>query len=410
MGEIFSQESELKYSIDGFVEIDHLSFFKEKQDFINNRNQSTLLLNLKSNFNDNCSFLSSVEFRNDLSDARRNRVYLKEIYIDLFSRKMDLRIGKQVVSWGKADGFNPTNNLISTDYSDILDTENEEIGIFAVNTKFYLSDWQVQGIFSPIFQASILPSANSRWQQDYPSFINYENVIVPARFFWKDAEMPENKFKNSQFAVKVSKNFNRMDFSLSYYNGLNDIPVISNEIEHIADDTANIAISQNYYKHQVLGVDFSWVLGKYVIKGEGAAFIPSGTSENKPYFQYVLGFDRTFNDVIYDRNLFWIVQWIHELTSKNITYNSKDFNHLFQKNIMSRVEMELNGNMTFAVQFVYALKYEDFYIKPEFRYNISDGLNLNLSTDILGGNKSKEGFFSSYSDNDRVQVKLKYNF
>jgi hypothetical protein len=328
-----------------------------------------------------------------LSDARRNRVYLKETYIDIFSRKIDLRIGKQVILWGKADGFNPTGNLTPVDYSDILDTDNEEIGIFAVNTKFYLGDWQIQGIFSPIFQASILPSVNSRWQQDYPFFINYENTIIPARFFWKDAEMPANKFKNSQFAFRLSKNFSCMDFSLSYYNGLNDIPIISSKIEHIINDTVNIAISQCYYKHQVVGVDFSWVLGKYVIKGEGAAFFPSGVNENKPYFQYVLGFDRTFNDAIYDKNLFVIVQWIHELTAKNVTYNSKDFNHLFQKNIMSRIEIELNSNMAFALQMIYALKYEDFYIKPEFKYNISDGLNLNFSTDILGGNKNKNGFF-----------------
>jgi hypothetical protein len=409
-GKIFSQESELKYSIDGFVEIDHFSFFKEKQDFVNNRNQSTILLNLKSNLNDNYSFFSSVEFRNDLSDSRRNRVYMKEVYIDLFTQKIDLRAGKQVVSWGKADGFNPTNNLIPIDYSDILDTDNEEIGIFAVNAKFYLNDWQIQGIFSPIFQASVLPSADSRWQQDYPPVINYEDMIMPARFFWKNAEMPANTFKNSQFAFRLSRNLSRMDFSLSYYSGFNDIPVISNAIESLTNDTVNIAISQNYYKHQAVGADFSWVLGKYVLKGEGAAFIPSGAGGNKPYFQYVLGFDRTFNDVIRDNNLFVTVQWIHELTSSNIRYSSKDFNHLFQKNIMSRLEMELNSNMTFALQMVYALKYEDFYIKPEFRYSISDGLNLNLSTDILGGNKSKDGFFSSYSDSNRVQIKLKYNF
>ncbi|MDR3340606.1 MAG: hypothetical protein LBT25_11065 [Candidatus Symbiothrix sp.] len=410
MGKSFSQENDFKYSINGFVEIDHFSFFKEKRDFINHRNQSLLQLNIKSDFNDNFSFFSSVEFRNDLSDSRRDRIYLKEAFIDMFFPKIDLRIGKQVILWGKADGFNPTNNLIPTDYSDILDTDGEEIGILSANAKFYVNDWQIQGIFSPAFQASVFPSFNSRWQQNYPSLLSYNGLNLPTHFLWNNTEMHGNVFSDSQFAFKVSRNLKNLDFSFSYYNGLNDIPLIYNKIESVINDTINISITQNYYKHQVIGIDFSYILEKYVIKGEGAFFIPNSPKEAKTYFQYALGFDRAFNNIIYDKSLFVIVQWIQELKVKNLEYSSKDLNHLFQKNIMSRIEMELNRNMKLSLQLVYALKYEDFYIKPEFKYNISDGLNLNLSTDILGGNKSKEGFFSSYSDNTRVQIKLKYNF
>jgi hypothetical protein len=300
--------------------------------------------------------------------------------------------------------------LNPTDYSDILDTEDETIGILSVNAKFYLGDWQIQGVFSPTFQASILPSYSSRWQQEYPSFITYNGVDLPAQFRWQEVDIPGNKFRDSQFAFKISKNANNVDFSFSYYNGLNDIPDIYSAIEPVVNDTISIAISQNYYKHQVIGVDFSCTSGKYVFKGEGAFFMPDKIHGNNPYFQYILGFDRTFSNVVGDKNLFVILQWIHELKDKDVEYGGTDFNHLFQKNIMSRVEMELNRDMKLSLQLVYALKYEDFYIKPEFRYNISDGLNLNLSMDILGGNRSKNGLFASYFDNDRIQIKLKYNF
>jgi hypothetical protein len=409
-GQMFSQESDLKYSITGFIELDNFSFFKEKDNLINHRNQSIASLNFQSKLDDNYAFASTVEFRNDLSDSKRNRVYLKETYIDIFSRKIDFRIGKQVILWGKADGFNPTGNLTPVDYSDILDTEDEDIGILSANVKLYLGDWQMQGVFSPAFQASIFPNSNSRWQQEYPSSTVHEGINVPAQFRWNEVDVPGNKFHDSQFAFKISKNLSNVDFSLSYYNGLNDIPDIYNEFESITNDTVNIAISQNYYRHQVFGVDFSCLLGKYVFKGEGALFMPDKTNENKPYFQYVLGFDRTFSNVIGDKDIFVIIQWIHELESKNVEYSGKDFNHLFQENIMSRIEMELSRDIKFSLQAVYALKYEDFYIRPEFKYNISDGLNLSLSADILDGNKSKNGLFASYSDNDRIQIKLKYNF
>jgi hypothetical protein len=411
LGKTFSREGDFKYSAGGFVELDHFSFLKEKSGLINHRNQSTALLNIESQFNNSYAFFSSVEFRNDLSDSRRNRAYLKEAYIDIFSQKIDLRTGKQVIPWGKADGFNPTDNLNPTDYSDILDTEDETLGILAANIKLYLGDWQIQGVFSPAFQASILPGSGSRWQQDYPSFVIYNGVDLPARFHWREDDIPGNKFRDSQFAFKISKTAGNVDFSFSYYSGLNDIPDIGNGIESVMNDTVNIAISQNYYRRQVTGADFSCISGKYVFKGEGALFIPDGiNTDDSPYFQYVLGFDRIFGNIAGNKSLFVTVQWIHELKNKNAEYDGKDFNHLFQKNLMSRIEMELNRDMKLSLQLIYAFKYEDFYIKPEFKYNISDGLNLNLSMDIAGGNKNKNGFFASYADNDRIQIKLKYNF
>src|SRR5690606_15639622 len=34
---------------------------------------------------------------------------LREVYADLYLANSDWRIGRQVISWGTADGFNPTN-------------------------------------------------------------------------------------------------------------------------------------------------------------------------------------------------------------------------------------------------------------------------------------------------------------
>ncbi len=43
-------------------------------------------------------------------------------YLDVYRilPHLDLRIGRQIVSWGSADKFNPTNNLNTLDFSDPL--------------------------------------------------------------------------------------------------------------------------------------------------------------------------------------------------------------------------------------------------------------------------------------------------
>lgn len=407
---VFAQENNLKYSLGGFIELDHYSFFKEKENFVNSRNQSTVQIELESNLSDSYSFFSAIEFRNDLSDSKRNRVYLKEVYIDLFTKKVDLRIGKQVILWGKADGFNPTSNLCPIDYSDLLDTEDEEIGIFSLNTKLYLGDWEVQGVISPTFQSSIFPSEKSRWQEETSNCIYYNGENKIADYYWQEINLSTNKIKDIQYAFRISRNFNNFDLSVSYYNGWNDIPYITNEITQVKEDTVVVCINQNFYKHTVLGTDFSLALGKYIFKGEGALFFPRKNLVDNPYFQYVIGLERTFNNVIGDKNLYVIAQWIQEIKSKKISYSGSDFNHLFQRNLMARLEVEFNRDMKFSLQGIYSLKYKDFYLRPEYTYNISDGLNLKILADLIGGIKSRGGFFSNYNDNNRIQVKLKYNF
>jgi len=105
-------------SMNGYVQLDHMSFFKEKTGKANGRNQGIVQMDFFSKPGDNHSFFSTVELRDDLSDKSRNRVYVEEAYIDLVFEKWDLRAGKQVFSWGKADGFNPMNTLAPMDYTD----------------------------------------------------------------------------------------------------------------------------------------------------------------------------------------------------------------------------------------------------------------------------------------------------
>jgi hypothetical protein len=408
---VLNAQNDENISINGSLRLDHISFFEEKENTVNSRNQSLLQLDFTSRLNNNYSLFSSVEFRNDLSDATRNRVRIDEAYIDLFFKRWDLRVGKQIILWGKADGFNPMNVLNAVDYSDILDTADENLGIFALNGKWYLGKWELQTIYSPIFTNSILPSANSRWQVQIPPSINIQGNDYQA-IYSMAVDKPIDRLRNGQVAVRLSRNFNRFDFSFAYFNGYNSRPAIIRSAGNINSDNNSVEINimQKYYRHQVIAADFSMVLGKYIFKGEGGLYFPQNIPNNNPYFQYVVGFDRTFANVIGDNDLFVILQWIHEIRNENPENSMRDFNHLFQRNLMCRLEMDFSGNTKISLQGMYSLKDQDFYIKPEISYNIADGLNLSLAADLLGGNKKRNGLFSGYSDNSRMQAKLRYSF
>jgi len=167
-----------KLELNGFVEVDHISYFKNSEESkVNSRNQGILQLELRSSLGSQAAIFSAVEFREDQSDPSRKRIYLDEVYIDLYLGSFDFRLGKQIIVWGKADGINPTDNITPWDFSDFLDTEDERIGVFALKANYYIGELTLEGILIPAFAPSLLPSRNSRWFPDFPERIT--NPMYP---------------------------------------------------------------------------------------------------------------------------------------------------------------------------------------------------------------------------------------
>lgn len=49
---------------------------------------------------------NGVEYETDFTS-----IDLREAYVSIYPGKFDIRLGKQIIAWGKADGINPTNNI-----------------------------------------------------------------------------------------------------------------------------------------------------------------------------------------------------------------------------------------------------------------------------------------------------------
>ena len=54
---------------------------------------------------DNVAAYASLDITNDITDTTTTLPNLREVYLDIYSDWLDLRIGKQQVVWGKTDGY-----------------------------------------------------------------------------------------------------------------------------------------------------------------------------------------------------------------------------------------------------------------------------------------------------------------
>lgn len=222
----------------------------------------------------------------------------------------DLKVGRQIVVWGTADKFNPTNNLNPDDLEDRpLFTEpiaNQMVVMDFAPKKLKDKLW-FQGVYIPLFYPALLPPSASAGLKSPYSEVPFATEADRAEIeYLQDTFLPRNKnlipvvyghvnqpglsLKNGQAAFKVGTQLSTkdwaIDMSASYYYGRHDIPlptyVKSTRLADLDEEPVNGYYIQSdvdliYPKMQVIGLDFSThvpFLGNMGFWGEAGLFIP----------------------------------------------------------------------------------------------------------------------------------------
>ena len=78
----------------------------------------------------------------------------REAFVDVRFGRLDLRLGRQIVAWGRADGVNPTDNVTAEDLT-LLAPEDDDrrLGTTAARASYYLGGVSVTGLWLPEFRA-----------------------------------------------------------------------------------------------------------------------------------------------------------------------------------------------------------------------------------------------------------------
>lgn len=178
--------------------------------FMNSPREKSLLetklnLELLSTFSENTAFRANYYYTYD-GIERKGVSSLQEAYIDYYSNIVDIRFGKQIIAWGKADEINPTDILNPQNLGNITEEKTiRKIGLTALKTTWKFSDYYFYAIWKPEFDYMKIPKVGSRWR-----FFSIPGIIeLP------DPELPGNELKDTEWAFKLSKTISLYDFSVS---------------------------------------------------------------------------------------------------------------------------------------------------------------------------------------------------
>jgi hypothetical protein len=372
----------------------------EEYDFTNVFGEVSLRTKLKKEkfiVNSDLRFREGFNFNNPSSIFE-----LKEAYAGISTSSFDLLIGEQIISWGRADGFNPTNNITPNNYFFLSgDPDDQKIPNFLLKSDIRFSpsiEWEIIAI--PMFRPS---------EYMYDLFNMGDNVS------FTDAVLPERSIKNSSLATKVDFELSKIGFSVSWFNGYD--PFYGFDVSNIDFGTGSPVITNqpSFYRKNSFGVDLAIPAGSWIIRGEGAynltendekkIYVPNsdinytvGLEHNfwgfTAILQYIGKYTLDYSDLIEPvladpTNPMAQMQYANDL----IIFESAHFNRkIFHQQEETNHALSLTVTKNFAYETVtteltgfYDITSEEYMFRPKVSWKIGDSLEAAIGCSYMNG-------------------------
>jgi len=152
----------------------------------------------------------------------------RELYVDWYRGNYDVRVGHQIITWGRADGGFVTDILSPVDFRDFLaqDPADLKLGITALSVERYFGSNSFQIVFNPVFQPFLLPDEDSRW---FP----VQEVDAPLAIQFNEYER-DWSIKDFQFAFQYRlRSVSKLDLDLMLLRWHHPIPGYALEFQPI---------------------------------------------------------------------------------------------------------------------------------------------------------------------------------
>ena len=330
---------------------------------------------------------------------------LREAYLDIYFDSIDLRMGKQQIIWGKADGVFITDIVSPKDLREFLLPDFDEIrtGITALKADYYLGDNTFEIVWVPVFTPTRMPGEDSIWRvtPDFP---------IQPTFNYDEKEVDDN-LGNSEGFVRYSALTSLVDFEIMGGYMWDDDPAmhVTRVVDPNTHQLSSLIVTPRHHRLSLAGGSFSATLGGFVVRGEGAYYGGKYFSSNDPsvadgvvekdYIHYLLGADYTLWDIRLSAQFIQQAILDHDDQIVNDEFeNTMTF--LAGKNFLREtLRIELFSYM--------GLNNQDALIRPKIAYDLADGFEILVGANVFVGSA---GRFGQYSDNDMIYSKVKYSF
>lgn len=359
-------------------------------------------------------------------DSLYTALQLKETYVGYQSDHFDVYLGEKIITWGRTDGFNPTNNITPFNYFFLTaDPDDQKLPNFLLQAKWHITpqmDIEVIGI--PFYRPSI-------YRYDLFNMGQYTRFTTPS--------FPTATFDNMSMAAKMNFELPAIGFSVSYFRGYD--PFYGFNLKSLSWNfiIPDIELTAETYLKNTAGFDFAVPAGSWIFRGEAAYNYTTNYKDNmyipNPGLSYVAGVEHDFwgahailqyigaytfdfqelpepqkpgteNGVTMRDYMTQLI--MNELTQFNrrIFYQQEKFNHA--------LSFSVNGSFAHdavraEVMGYYNITSDEWFVRPQVTWNITDRLQTTLGGFYSAGpDKSIYSYSSDVLNGAFVQLKVSF--
>jgi len=344
------------------------------------------------------SMRSSLSRRGYIGD--RIDVELREFYLDTSFGDTYLRLGKQQIVWGQADGLRVLDVVNPFNFREFIldDFEDRRIPLWALNLEIPISDITAQLIWLPDQTYQQIPEPGALYAITSPRFVPALPQNIPVSF--SPAQKPGNFFADSDVGLRLSTFMGGWDLTLNYLYHYQDNAVL---FQNKGPD--NIILSPEYKRSHLIGGTFSNAFGSFTLRGEigyatGRYFLSNDPAsrfgvQNTDEISYVLGLDYTgIKDMFISAQLFQSLVTDDDPGMVRDRLDSQS-TLLIERNFM-------NDSLKASVLLIHSLNDGDGLAQLGVEYDLYDNMSVKISADIFYGHR--HGLFGQFSANDRLSI------
>jgi hypothetical protein len=338
----------------------------------------------------------------DLFRAEATDGALREAYLDWHAGPLDLRVGRQIVAWGRADRINPTDNLTPRDFTLLVpEDDDQRLGVAGVKASLsFAAGVALTGLWLPEFEPHTIPLRET------------PGVTIRDR-------APRETV--GRWALKLEQTGGAVDWSLSFLDGFDLVP-------DFAVDRVGVGFLDVVMKHhriRVVGADAATTLGRFGLRGEAAYTFTEDPRGDKPhvknpFFFLVLGADRTFGEslnlnlqylfrhVVHHRSPVGIADPVVRAVATDQALVANELDEIQHGASLRMSRKWLNETLETEVQGVLTFTRLDFVVRPKVTYALTDRWRLTAGADVFRG--ERRSFFGRLRDNTTAYAEVRWSF
>lgn len=324
--------------------------------------------------------------------------FLREAYLYYNQSGLDIRAGRQIMTWGVADAMRITDIISPMDFTEFLtqDYDDIRIPVNGIRVKYTRPKWNAEAIVIPV--SSFYELSTDR---DNPWAVSLPGVTIPYSINLDGT--PKKQFGNVEYGGRIGAYLSGVDFNFYGLRTWNKMPVFR---KTVAED-GSLLCEGEYHRMTMLGADLSVPLGKFVVRAEVAEYFGEA---QEPVVNAAVVTRNSTNALVgldwYAGNDWQLgIQYSHKYISGNMS-NVSSYRNSGMATV--RISKDLLHNTLSLSNFGYIdVANGGIYNRLYADYALTDQIHAFLGYDYFHADK---GQFAMYGRNSEVWIKLKYSF